>query len=39
MLVNLSFHNLGKCVNLGEAAIAHTFQSGIGIRIWSVSVN
>ena len=37
-LVGLSFHILGKCLNLGKASVAHTFQP-TGIRIWSVSVN
>ena len=35
--VGLSFHILGKCLNLGKASAGHTLRPGV--RILSVSVN
>ena len=29
--IGLHFHILGKCLNLGMASVAHTFQPGIRI--------
>ena len=35
--LGLCFYILGKCLNLGTASVAHTFQPSIGIL--SVTVN